>query len=305
MADEISVVDDINSMFDTLSHAVMPDTVAPEETHTEVIDPEVTLTTEVTPPRDETTPVVETTPTVAAAATAPVATTAEPTVSVEDQLRAEIVRMSGLLAQQGLTGTAQVSFPTAQAVAAPETVTTVAPVTQPAQSPANPIAALQALLTGELLSVDELDQVIDKPELLNAAYKRSNQTLVENLFQALPELIKGEVTKAVQVNKLVTTFYEMHNDLKPFADVVRLTMDAEEKANPQKTYREIFESTANQCRQRLGLKQPTAEVQTGAVPAGKPLPPAFASTKSNNGRANGNVAHKEAFDPDLDAMFRV
>jgi hypothetical protein len=170
-----------------------------------------------------------------------------------------------------------------------------------------PLAALQALLNGEFLSADDLDKVIDKPELLNEAYKRSSKSLIENLTIALPEIIKGEVTKAVQVNKLVTTFYEMNSDLKPYGDFVRLEMERIEKANPQKTYREIFGETAVECRKRLGLKEPTTvSAPTQQTVSGQPreLPPAFAGSPSTGGRT-GSPTTNEPFDPDLDAMFRL
>lgn len=206
-------------------------------------------------------------------------------------LRAEIARLSGLVTTGKLNeGTSQV-YP---AEGTAQTETSTQPKVQPQQS-VDPLGDIKKLLEGDLLSADELDAVIDKPELLNAAYKRANENLVKNLFGALPQIVNSYVQQEIQVNKLVTTFYEMNSDLKPYADFVRLNMAEVERANPTKTYGEIFELTAEQCRKRLGLKQAVGGTQTAGVQSGGKLPAAFAGSKSNSSKAS-MVEKKAIFD---------
>lgn len=235
----------------------------------------------------ETAAAVET-PAVEAVTETVVETTTEPT-EVE-LLRAEIARLSGLVATGKLNeGTTQV-FPAAEVQQ-----TEAQQPKQPVASTVDPLGDIKKLLEGDLLSADELDAVIDKPELLNAAYKRANETLVKNLFGALPQIVNSYVQQEIQVNKLVTTFYEMNSDLKPYGDFVRLNMAEVERANPTKTYGEIFELTAEQCRKRLGLKQTVGATQTVGVQSGGKLPAAFAGSKSNSSKAP-MVEKKAIFD---------
>lgn len=216
----------------------------------------------------------------------------EPVVpSVEDELRAEIARLSGLLTAGNITqGTEQVYPPSVEQKQ--EVAQQAQQQTQ--QANINHLEALKGLLSGDLLTQDELDVVIDKPELLNAAYKKKNEQLVQHLFGALPNIVESYVQKEIQVNKLVTTFYEMYDDLRPYADFVKLNMGEIEKANPTMTYKDIFEKTATQCRKRLGLKeQPSGN--EGRKSTGGKVPAAFAGSKSNMSKAS-MVEKKPLFD---------
>lgn len=262
------------------------------ETMTEVPAEEKPIETPVSDePKVEETSVVE----VPVVETPAVETPTVETPSVEDELRAEIARLSGMLTSGKLTEGTQQVFPPKEEAPKVET-----PTTQTQPQGVDPAAALKALLSGDLLSTEELDAVIDKPELLNEAYKRANTTLVDNLFKALPAMVNEYVTKEIQVNKLVTTFYEMHPDLRPYADFVRLNMGEIERTKPQATYKEIFEETATQCRKRLGLKE-----LAGATPDGKPrqvLPAAFAGSKSNSTKVP-LTEKKEFFDSNAADLF--
>jgi hypothetical protein len=216
----------------------------------------------------------------------------EPTI--EETLRAEIARLSTLVTSGQLdSGTTQVYPPASAPVLPTAPITPVTPVTV---EQANPMQAIMDALTQGFLTQDELDSVIDQPELINEAYSRSSKKFVENIFAILPQLVNQSVSAEIQKNKLVTTFYEMYGDLKPYGDFVRLNMAEIEKVNPTKTYKEIFEETATVCRKRLGLKESTTLPKVEVQPDGKPLPPAFAGSKGNSGKPSGSVKPKEWFD---------
>lgn len=298
---------EINDMFNTLAGTVNTEDTAIIET----VAPTTVAaaTTETAPVVDPTAvPVKEPAPVATAVDEIPAATVVDEP-SVEDTLRAEIARLSGLVVTAGLnTDTTVVHTPGASSTttqdSTPPVGTTVSSTPPPATTAA-PLEALAQILSGQLLSADELDKVIDQPELLNAAYQRANKSLVENLASVLPQVINVAVEQEIKRNKLVTIFYESNSDLLPHADYVRLVMQEAEKKDPNRTYREIFNETATECRKRLGLKeQPTlvGGQPTATVP--KELPPAFAGSRGTQGKTS-TPAPKASFDPDLDAMLRV
>lgn len=146
------------------------------------------------------------------------------------------------------------------------------------------------------LSAEELDQVIDKPELLNTAFQRSQKALMATI----PQIIQAEVNRQIVVQKAISDFYTANSDLLPYAKFVQYTMAEVEDKNRDKTYAEIFETTANECRKRLGLSAPAQQQRQNRQPNNGQKRPAFAGSKQNTGRPAGQ---KEIFDENARDML--
>jgi len=136
------------------------------------------------------------------------------------------------------------------------------------------------------LTEDELDQLIDNPQLINVAIKRSQDAVIGSIGS----IIQAEVNKQIMVNRAVTDFYQTNQDLLPYSKFVQFVMAEVEGKNRDKTYGEIFEQTASECRKRLGLaKTPVQSRQTNSTQQ----KPAFAGSKRGNSRPAGQ---QEMFD---------
>jgi len=145
------------------------------------------------------------------------------------------------------------------------------------------------------LSEDELDRIIDEPKLLNTAFERAVGVMQQNMNVA----IRNEVNRQVMVSKAVSDFYSTNQDLIPYAKFVKFVMSEVEQANPQKTYGEIFETTADEARKRLGLGQQVRQqgqvVQTNQKPA-------FAGSKKSTARP---APKQDFFDQNAADMFNL
>jgi hypothetical protein len=291
MPDDVTVSDDILSMLDATPVELE---VTPPATPEPVIAAADAGAGFDSQPPTEVAIVDPAVPAVGGAPVLPVEVPITPVVvepTIEEVLRAEIARLSGLVTSGQLNTGLQQTYPPVTPGVPP--VPVAAPVVSTVVS--DPLQALKDVITQGFLTADELDSVIDKPELLNEAYKRSSAKFVENIFNALPQLVSQTVATEIQKTKLVSTFYEMYGDLKPYGDFVRLNMAEIEKVNPTKTYKDIFEETATVCRKRLGLKEPSV-TPAGVQPDGKLLPPAFAGAKGGSGKSGGVPKNKELFD---------
>lgn len=131
----------------------------------------------------------------------------------------------------------------------------------------------------QLITDEELDQMIDKPEVVREALNRVRLATLNEAGRILPDIIRQEVNMQVTVGRLVTDFYDSNRDLIPYADYVSHVMRGEEQKNPNKSYREIFETVAQESRKKLGLKKITE-----SNPSSTDESPAFAGKKRNAGR---------------------
>lgn len=149
------------------------------------------------------------------------------------------------------------------------------------------------------LTEDEVDRIIDEPQLLNVAFSRAISVMQQNM----QSVIQSEVSKQVMVSKAVSDFYVRNQDLAPYNKFVQFVMSEIERENPDKTYADIFEMTANDVRKRLGLPGQVqgqfVQTDRGQSPAAKQKP-AFAGSKRNSPRPSGKI---EWFDPNAADLF--
>ena len=155
-------------------------------------------------------------------------------------------------------------------------------------------AKLEAFLTDE-----EVDRIIDEPQLLNVAFNRAISVMQQNI----QGVIQAEVSRQVMVSKAVSEFYTENQDLVPYGKFVQYVMSEIERENPNSTYAEIFQTTASEVRKRLGLQgsvQGSVSRDTrGQSPAAKQRP-AFAGTKRGTQRPAGK---QEWFDSNAADLF--
>lgn len=137
------------------------------------------------------------------------------------------------------------------------------------------------------LTEDELDRILDEPQLINKAIKRSQDAVLGSMGA----IIQAEVNKQLMVNKAVTEFYTVNEDLLPYAKYVQFVMGEVEARNRDKSYAEIFQTTADECRKRLGLSTKVQTTRETNKASGQK--PAFAGSK----RGNARPTKPEFFDP--------
>lgn len=152
---------------------------------------------------------------------------------------------------------------------------------------------LQAFLTE-----DEVDRIIDEPQLLNVAFNRAISVMQNNI----QSVIQSEVNRQIMVSRAVTDFYAANQDLAPYGKFVQFVMADIEKENPTKTYKEIFALTADETRKRLGLGGSSSKDQSRQQSQTQKQKPAFAGSKQNNGKM---ASKPEFFDPNAADMMNL
>ena len=200
------------------------------------------------------------------------------------------------LAKMGLT----IPLPTAQTSptqgntpivpAAPTAIPTVPPI---APVIPQPIGSLQDIITKlnsdqNYLTEEDLDNIVDNPSLINVAINKAVRGSTEQLIQAIPLIAAGIANQQIVLNNMAIDFYETNSDLAPYKEFVSAIAKQVEASNTGKTYNEIFNLTATQVRERLGLKVLSPQTPT---PSG--VTPAFAGTR---GPARPPVASKQTDD---------
>ena len=150
------------------------------------------------------------------------------------------------------------------------------------------------------LTQEELDAVIDKPELINKAVHTGILRAVEGMVQIIPAVVQESVRYQQTVQRVVSEFYDKNSDLKPYSDFVGQMMKQKEIEMKDKTYGEIFNVVAEESRKRLGLKASPAS--RGVTPTDSK--PAFAGSKSSSGKrpAAGSAG---IFDPNAADMLGI
>lgn len=145
------------------------------------------------------------------------------------------------------------------------------------------------------LTAEELDRVIDEPDVLNKAFGRAISVMEQNI----QSVIQAEVNRQILVSKAVSEFYTTNQDLAPYGKFVQFVMSEIEQQNQDKTYAEIFQMTAEKARERLGLGGNTRvdERQKSQTNAQRP---AFAGSKKSTARPAGK---QEFFDPNAADMM--
>ena len=145
------------------------------------------------------------------------------------------------------------------------------------------------------LTPEELDRVIDEPALINLAFQRALTSITGNIQQN----ISSEVNRQILVNREITNFFTLNKDLLPYAKFVRYTLNEMEAKHGDKTYGEIFDETATECRKRLGLSAPEQTRETNK----DVQRPAFVGSRRGNARpASGDGTW---FDPSAKDIFDI
>lgn len=144
-------------------------------------------------------------------------------------------------------------------------------------------------LTGDLLTEDEQDSLIDNPEILNKAFGR----FVERITEALKHVqsttsasVEASVSATVAAQKTADDFYSKNPDLstpvlKPFVKTVFSQKAAEAKAGAvPKTNKQLLEETAKTVRESLGLKKPKTTRKSSPSKKGKGKKPTMPGSKT-------------------------
>lgn len=143
------------------------------------------------------------------------------------------------------------------------------------------------------LSEDELDRLIDEPALINVAFQRAQSSLMSSI-QAN---VQAEVNRQILVSRAVSDFYSTNEDLLPYSKFVQFVMAEVESTNKDKTYAEIFKTTADECRKRLGLAKTPVRTRESSKANQKP---AFVGSKRGSNRPAGKP---DFFDNNAADMF--
>lgn len=234
----------------------------------------------------------------------PSTTQADDKDAIIEELRRTILELSAGTATAGSTaaagtGTQVTLFPTqpqpdatVQAGTPGTAGTGGEPQASGAEGP-SALSVLQDLAKPQMyLSEEELDRVIDKPELINQAIHKSVVQTLGTVSTVIPQMVEQVVAQRMAINNAVSEFYEKNQDLRPYGDFVAATMRINETQMRDKTYEEIFNKTAEDCRKRLGLK-PAGQVPSAPNSTQRPALAGTRKGTSTRPATNGN----EWFDP--------
>lgn len=183
---------------------------------------------------------------------------------------------------------------------------TLAPaIVPPAQAPAAiapqvPQSIQQVLddlsKTKNYLTSEELDDIVDKPELINKALNDVARYAQENVLKLVPVIASQMVTQQIAMNEIVRDFYEANKDLVPFRQFVGMVATDVAQSNPNKAYGEVLKEVATKVREKLALK-PATVVTTVPVQQKVQQPgvkPAFAGSVQGARRGGEPVVDKNS-----------
>ncbi len=133
-----------------------------------------------------------------------------------------------------------------------------------------------------LLTEEELDEVLDKPELLNAAMKRMGIAFnkqLEAVQSAVPQAVQQQVDAVTQTKSMVKTFYDKNPDLaeggrKRFVQFTfQEQLQEAQAAGGQVDFLGLLNKTAKAVRKELGIKtQVVKKTPDGVKPKSKKKP---------------------------------
>lgn len=190
-------------------------------------------------------------------------------------------------------GVVPAAAPGTPAVPVPGAVPPAATPGAPQAPSAERISPLQAILGPEavelfkkslekdevFLSPEEIDSIIDKPELLQQAFNKVRRKAAAEVVDLLPSLVSDMVTRSMSAYKRSQDFYEANEDLSPYRDFVSSVYEKVYRANKDKSNDELLTLTAEEARKTLRLPAPVAK---SGKPAGAQKP-AFAGSKGAGG----------------------
>ena len=70
---------------------------------------------------------------------------------------------------------------------------------------------MKVLESAQYLSQEELDEVIDKPELINQAIHKGITNVIQGLKAELPSIVSAQVQQRILVNNAVQEFYSANS----------------------------------------------------------------------------------------------
>lgn len=292
-------------------------------------------TSVVVPPVAETPPVVEPTPVAEpSAATTPTETTpvapVQPTTTPEPvvppvqqpteqpldelaQLRADNEALRQSLAEIARGFKPQIYPPTQETQTIPQQTQTTVPTQTPTQpTPPTQLSTQRVFSYDPInpLTAEELDELIDKPELIVKAINDARINALTQVETVLPYLIESTVNRQILINKTVTDFYDTNRDLIPYSEFFQAELAKVEMGNRDKTYREIFDLAAKETRTKLRLKEPEQVTGTTSVPPAQTRgvsptttqTPAFASSRTSSA-VGPSKGPKEGLDKEWTDLF--
>lgn len=131
------------------------------------------------------------------------------------------------------------------------------------------------------MTKEELDSVIDKPELILKSLNSVRRRTVEDMMGVLPMLVAEQITSVMATQRAVEEFYQANSDLNAYRGFTQHTYEKVYAANHDKPMADILKLTAETVRKELRLATPAAMM---AADKAKPAKPKFPAEKGSGTR---------------------
>lgn len=105
------------------------------------------------------------------------------------------------------------------------------------------------------LTEEEIENLQDNPETMNAVLNRVYQQARQDALKSIPDVVRKTTDRQIAIKDKVRDFYTDNPDLKSNRDFVSYVASEVEAENPDKDLDWIFEKTAKEARDRLGLRK--------------------------------------------------
>ena len=135
----------------------------------------------------------------------------------------------------------------------------------------------------DFINEDTFEEIQSNPKKLNQVLTSVYNMAVQNTYNNTPKMVDNMIKQRTYLNDKVDVFYKENDDLLPYRQFVGFVANELTSQNPDWELDAVFEKTAEQVRDRLGLKKKILDKAKKAN-----TKPAFAKAKKSNSRDSAN-----------------
>ena len=130
---------------------------------------------------------------------------------------------------------------------------------------------------------ESFEEIQSNPKKLNQILTSVYNRAVQNTYNNTPKMVDNMIKQRTYLNDKVDVFYKENDDLLPYRQFVGFVANELTSQNPDWDLDAVFDKTAVQVRDRLGLKKRILDKAKQAKTS-----PAFAKAKKSNSRDSAN-----------------
>ncbi len=166
-----------------------------------------------------------------------------------DELRAEILRLSASMSTKSDT-----------------------PSVKKDEDTSKPTQTHQSSTMDDFISAEEYDDAMTSKTAFNRVLQKVYQRATEDTksqisdISSVKEAILQEVENRIALKQVVTDFYSINDDLKPYSSYVGTVADELQASKEYDSYKSLMEDVEKEVRGRLKISKPKPKIQDTKVP---------------------------------------